>query len=76
MSNLFLHAEPPAPTESLREWKDSTGRQTIQATLIEIRGDHINLKRADGRVFTVPLARFSEKDRQYVEGRRGADEED
>ncbi len=69
-------AEPPAPTESLREWKDSTGRQTIQATLIELRANHITLKRADGRVFTVPLARFSEKDRQYVEGRRGANGSD
>ena len=69
-------AELPAPTESLREWKDSTGRQTIQATLIESRGDHIILKRADGRVFTVPLERFSGKDRQYVERRRAADAED
>ena len=67
---------PPTQTESLREWTDSTGRKSIKATLLEIRGDRITLKRADGRVFTAPLERFSEKDRKYVLGRTTAATED
>ena len=65
-----------APRKSLRVWKDSTGRKTIKATLIKIGGDQVTLKRADGRVFTVPLERLSEKDRQYVERRRADPAED
>jgi len=58
---LFLFAE------EARTWQDDTGLFSIEATLEQIVGDAVRLKRADdGRVITLPISRLSEADRRYI----------
>ena len=40
-------------------WTSQEGK-TIEATFVELRGDQINLKLADGKLSTIPLVRLSE----------------
>lgn len=49
-----------------REWTDSTGRYTVEAELVEVTDDKVLLKKTDGRIVSVPLARLSAADRDYV----------
>ena len=58
---LFLSAEEP------RTWQDDTGLFSIEATLQQIVGNSVQLRRTDdGRVITLPIARLSEADRQHI----------
>ena len=54
--------------EGVRTWQDSTGLFSVEATLQSIDGDSIQLRRTDGTVITLPLARLSEADQRYVAG--------
>ena len=49
-----------------REWTDSTGRFHMVGILIGADPDHARLQHTDGRVVTVPLARLSADDQQFV----------
>jgi len=62
-----LKKETPdvASPATLRRWTDNIGR-TIQAELIEVKDGKVVLKRADGKVGTVPLTKLSKADRDYV----------
>lgn len=64
-SALLLHSQP---TEDLpwRTWVSVNGDE-IEAYLQEVSPDGIVIVRRDGREFTVPLDRFSEADRSYVQ---------
>lgn len=53
-------------TAEPRLWKDSTGQFQVEATFDGIAGDQVRLKRADGTVSQVPLARLSTADQAYV----------
>ncbi|MFH1497234.1 MAG: serine protease [Verrucomicrobiota bacterium] len=48
-----------------RIWTDTQGR-TLQAELLEKRGENIVVKRDDGLVFTLPLDRLINSDREYA----------
>lgn len=50
-----------------RTWTDAAGKFTVIAKFVSAAGDMVELHRqSDGKVFTVPLSRLSEPDRQYV----------
>ncbi len=49
-----------------RKWTDTTGKHSVEAELVQIKGDRVILKKRDGEVITVPLARLSESDRAHV----------
>ncbi len=49
-----------------RQWKDVTGTYTIDADLVQVDGDHVQLRRGDGSVITVPIAKLSQDDRDYL----------
>jgi S1-C subfamily serine protease len=49
-----------------REWLDSTGQRTIDGTLLEVTGESIKLKKADGTEVTVPRSRLSEHDQEFL----------
>lgn len=49
-----------------RFWTDATGRFRIKATLIEVRGEKVKLKREDGREITVPINRLSRRDQEFI----------
>ncbi|WP_442509752.1 SHD1 domain-containing protein [Novipirellula sp. SH528] len=51
--------------EASRTWTSSDGKK-IEATLKDVNGDKITLVRADGKAFTIPLARLSDADQAYA----------
>ncbi|WP_436716326.1 SHD1 domain-containing protein [Roseiconus lacunae] len=55
-----------AIADETRTWSDTSGRFKLQATLIEVKGSDVYLKRTDGKTVKVPLQRLSEIDRQFL----------
>jgi hypothetical protein len=53
---------------SNRVWIDSTGQHRITATLIRATQDAVLLLTDEGRQLTVPLAKLSAADREYLRG--------
>lgn len=67
------NAEPTAiaPESSIalspmREWVDNSGQYRVTAELTEIGGDHIQIRKPDGAIKTVPLDRLSQDDLWYL----------
>lgn len=52
--------------EQSKEWKDSTGRFQIEATLEGVEGEVAVLSRADGKTIRVPISRLRQSDQEYV----------
>lgn len=50
---------------SARRWTDRAGRQ-IEAELVRIEGDIVELRTPAGRIYRVPAENLSEADRDYV----------
>lgn len=59
-------AEPAAAVEPLRRWIDDTAAYAVVGRLIDVRGDAVEILKADGRSVVVPLGRLSGLDREYV----------
>ncbi len=53
-----------------RTWTDATGKLNVTAEFAAVQGDKIVLHRTDGDQRKVPLERFSDKDRTFLEARR------
>lgn len=70
ISTLCLAASDP--NES-RTWTSAKGNHKIEAALVEVVGDSVKLRRADGQEITVPLAQLSAADREYVKSLEGDD---
>ncbi len=49
-----------------RRWTDGTGEFSVEADLVKIDGGNVVLRKQDGTTITVPLARLSTKDREFV----------
>lgn len=60
---LGMAATRPA---AAREWTDATGRNKSQAEFVELAGDVVRLKRADGTLVSVRLSRLTEPDQLYA----------
>lgn len=54
-----------------RQFHDAKGR-AVQARVLDIRGDEVTIERRDGRLFTVPLSRFSQADQNFLRGLAGS----
>ena len=54
---------------ALRTWKDSTGQFSIQATFVRITGYNVVLLGIDKKEISLPLAKLSATDQQYVKAR-------
>ncbi|MBN2022964.1 MAG: hypothetical protein JW809_09230 [Pirellulales bacterium] len=75
--NLVPANENPfEPAKKTRTWSDNTGKFKIEAELVEVLEDAIRLKRPDGQEMTVPRARLSREDREYLRSLQQADDED
>lgn len=61
-------AEPSAAREPLRRWIDDTATYAVVGRLVDVRGELVDILKADGRNVTVPLIRLSGLDRGYVAG--------
>ena len=56
-----------APLQAqMRLWTDTTGKFSVEAELMETRQGSVVLKKASGSTVTVPLARLSNADREYL----------
>jgi hypothetical protein len=49
-----------------RTWTDSTGKYTVEAELIASNGEFVVLKRENSELVSVPVAKLSAEDRQYL----------
>jgi WD40 repeat protein len=58
---------PASTTAQLRQWSDQSGKFKIEAQLIEVTGGNVRLRRADGRVVTVPEKMLSADDQKYLQ---------
>lgn len=58
--------EPIAAAEPLRRWIDDTASYAVVGRLVDVRSDTVEIEKTDGRSVTVPLARLSGFDRDYV----------
>ena len=56
-----------ALTAQQRTWTDNTGRFSVEAEFEEVKEDSVVLKKASGSLITVPVARLSETDREYLQ---------
>lgn len=64
-------AEPPAnkvevPSSEFRTWTDNTGTSTVEAAFVELKDGSVRLRKRDGRVGIVPLARLSKQDQEVA----------
>jgi len=47
-----------------------TGKFSVSARLLEIQGEIFRLEKADGKIISVPLAKLSQADQDYVQSER------
>lgn len=64
LSSLALIVEP---LESARTWKSSDGAYSIDAEYVGAKDGKVSLRKKNGAVIEVPLARLSAEDQAYVE---------
>ncbi len=53
-----------------RTWTDDTGKFSIEAEFVEEAGEKVRLKKPDGMIIDVPLAKLCLADRQFVGSQR------
>jgi uncharacterized protein (TIGR03067 family) len=68
MGVLVLAVLPlsPATAAPPRKWTDTSGQFSVDAEFVEIKAGEVFLKKADGEVIGVPVAKLSESDRSYL----------
>jgi phosphatidylserine/phosphatidylglycerophosphate/cardiolipin synthase-like enzyme len=49
-----------------RNWTDTTGKHAIEAEFVNVEDSSVRLKKEDGSIFTIPLEKLSEADRDWV----------
>lgn len=55
-----------------REWSDSTGQFKVEAQLVSKDATNVRLRKPDGMVITVPIARLSPADQAFLRQAAGA----
>jgi hypothetical protein len=56
----------PAQSEGPRTFRNADGSSTIQASVLSVKGDNVELKRSDGKSFVLPINRLSVDDALYL----------
>ena len=59
-----------APPARPRNWKDASGKYSIKAALVEVKDGVAHLKKEDGQVVKVPVAKLSQIDQRYLRSRK------
>jgi SLA1 homology domain 1, SHD1 len=54
------------PSASARTFTDNSGRK-VEAEIVAVENDNIRIRRADGQIFTLPLATLSAADQTFVQ---------
>ena len=63
---LVIETNVAAAPPAMHRWTDRTGKFSTDAEFVEIKQDSVVLKKADGSTVTLPLARLSDADREYL----------
>ncbi|MEE2642870.1 MAG: PQQ-binding-like beta-propeller repeat protein [Planctomycetota bacterium] len=63
---LLLGAMTAGPSDEVRLWKDSSGKFSIRAKLVENRNGVVLLEKENGEKINVPLNRLSDEDRKFL----------
>lgn len=50
----------------VRESTDSTGKYSVEAELVDVRGETVRLTKQDGKMVVVPICRLSAEDQRWV----------
>jgi hypothetical protein len=65
-SAQVLREDGGLASEANRVWVDNTGHYTTRGRLVAFLDGHVRLLKDNGRTSTVPLARLSENDLEFV----------
>ncbi|MEM7478031.1 MAG: SHD1 domain-containing protein, partial [Planctomycetota bacterium] len=65
--SMATEAAPEPKTAPMRTWSDSTGKFQVEAQLVEKTEQSVTLKRANGKIASVPLNKLSAQDLAYLE---------
>jgi S1-C subfamily serine protease/antitoxin component YwqK of YwqJK toxin-antitoxin module len=55
-----------------RTWMDATGKHTVDADLVAADDSNVVLKKADGRLITMPVEKLSHADREFLKRKASA----
>ncbi len=73
-SAAILHENGGLASENDRDWVDNTGHYSTRARLVAFPEGHVRLLKENGRTTTVPLARLSQADLEFV-NRQASDQQ-
>ena len=59
-------AQLQASAANLRTWTDPSGKQTAQATLLDVQGDAVRLRKSNGKLAVIKIEELSRSDQQYI----------
>jgi outer membrane protein assembly factor BamB len=68
----LARANPPARSDGkttvglMRTWSDVSGTHNVQAALVDVVDGKVQLKKADGKIISVPLDKLSEFDQRWL----------
>ena len=66
---LFVAVSAMSSPLVAREWKDSTGKYSLEADLIAFSDEQVVLKREDGKLVTLERGMLSAADRKYLDSK-------
>lgn len=59
--------EVPAPDEPLfRKWTDSTGKYTLEASVVAVKRGYVKLEKRDGSTVVLPISKLSVADQEWL----------
>ncbi|MBC8354186.1 MAG: hypothetical protein H8E66_19510 [Planctomycetes bacterium] len=62
----YVRSQKKPSRPAVRVWTDSTGKNTVKATLVELEGTEVQLLRLDGKTIAIDLKKLSAADQSYV----------
>lgn len=63
----FLAPNPANASAVVRTWSDASGKFQVKATLVEVSGNQVHLRRqSNGQVIKVPVAQLSPADLEFI----------
>jgi hypothetical protein len=54
------------PIVYARQWTDTTGKHTVEAEFVEAKNGTVRLKKENGQIISLPLAKLSDEDKAFV----------
>ena len=65
-SNVLARASSATSEPTMRTWKDTTGKFSISAILLQRTSDTVTLQTEAGKRVTLPIAKLSRDDQKHL----------